>query len=132
MNSLVAEVVLIGVVLASSIMVGGFTFGLIGVYVPPAEVAVQVASCSSANSSLDCNLMVVNVGAKNVDASGCSINAAGVEVSGALRGVTTIPASSQIQMSCSVNGLSAMPGATVVGSLYMSNGGVAYFTSSTS
>lgn len=131
---IVVEFILILVTLITSVMVGGFVFGLFGNYIPPAEVAAQVSSCSSTGSSEVCQLTLSNVGARNVaTTSGCTLSLAGSARPGNLTGGGTIPGGASLnKISCAVQGAQAEPGSRLVGSIPLSNGATVFFTGTAS
>ncbi len=130
MNPLVAEFVLVVVALISATVVGGFVFGLFGSYVPPAEVAAQVSSCSWTGTAEVCQVTLANVGPRNVETTGCSLSLEGSNLAGTITNGGTVPASGSLsEVSCAVQGASAPAGSRLVGSIGLTNGATVFFTS---
>lgn len=129
MNALVAEFVLIVVTLIAAIVVGGFVFGLFGSYVPPAEVAAQVSSCSSSGTAEVCQVTLANMGPRNVETTGCSLALHGSNLPGSITNGGTVPASGLLSgVGCVVQGASAPAGSRLVGSIGLTNGATIFFT----
>ena len=127
LTAIVAEVVLIGVLLIASFMLIGFTFGVFSFYYPPAEVAVDEASCLASGNTTTCNLMLTNDGSRSTATTGvCSINAGG-DVSGSVLGGGVVPAGGSLPVQCVAHGGDLSPGSQVSGALTLTNGGSAFF-----
>jgi len=130
MAAIVVEFVLIIVSLISCVILGGFAFGTITIYVPPAMVAAQVASCSYAGNATDCKLILVNQGTKNVSTEGtCALSVPGAGGNGTVTNGGVVPAGGSLQgVTCAVHSSPLSPGMRVSGSLPLTDGGSVFFT----
>jgi len=132
LSAIVVEFVLVVISLIACIVLGGFTFGTIQIYVPPAEVAAQASSCSAAgNHSFGCMLTLNNQGSRNVATDGiCSLNVSGGPVNGTISDGGTVPAGGALTgVQCIADVAGPTSGALVTGSISLNDGGMAYFTS---
>lgn len=127
---MVAEMVLIAVTLISSLIFGGFFFGLIGTMDHPAEVAAQVTACKQVGSSETCLIDFTNVGSSNTATAGtCKLGSA----EGTLTSVGTITAGETlVGAKCTVPGFSTSSGSRIVGSIPLANGATVYFAGTAS
>ena len=133
-TAILVEFVLIIVSLISAVILGGFLFGIFTVYVPPAEVAAQVSSCTATGTTEVCQLALANQGARNVDTdSYCTINVGGSKLSGTIANGGTVPASGSLSgVSCVVQGVTAQPGSRLTGSILLTNGALVFFAGTSS
>lgn len=130
MTAIIVEFVLVVVSLMASVMLGGFVFGAISIYVPPAEVAAQVTGCITTRNVTGCSLTLVNQGSKNVSTDGtCSLSVAGGETSGNVTNGGVVPAGGSLQgVQCQVHSSPLPAGGRVSGSLALNNGASVFFT----
>ena len=126
MAAIVVTFVLVIDSLISCVMVGGFTFGLIGAYVPPAEVTASEAMCSSVVNLTTCQLTLTNQGTHSTATTGvCSIGGAS---SGSVASGATVPAGGSLQgVRCEVHGSAVAPGSNVQGAVSLTNGATLVF-----
>jgi len=125
MSEVVVTFFLLVVSLITCVMVGGFSFGLIGDYVGPAEVSVQNATCSQSANLTTCQLTLMNQGAHSTATSGdCLIRGASVA---SVVGGGTVPAGGSLGVQCIAHGGNFTEGARIQGALSLTNGGVLYF-----
>jgi len=129
--AIVVEFVLIAVTLIAAIILGGFVFGTIGIYVPPAEVAAQVNICTHNGNVLDCVLTLANQGTKGVSTVGvCTLDAGQGSFNGTVVGGGQVPAGGVLnEVSCSGTSGNMTSNALITGSISLTDGAMAYFTS---
>jgi len=122
--------VLIAVTLISSLVFGGFFFGLIGTMDRPAEVAAQITACKHVGSSETCVIDLTNEGASNTSTTNvCRLGSA----EGTLTSGGTIPADGTlVGVECTVTGISVLTGARLVGSIPLANDGTVFFVGTVS
>lgn len=122
---MVAEMVLIAVTLISSLVVGGFFFGLTATMSRPAEVEVRVTTCKQVGSSETCVIDFTNMGSSSTATAGtCELGSAeGTLTSG---GVITA-GGTLVGAECTVADFSASPGTSITGSIPLTNGATVYF-----
>lgn len=127
---MVAEMVLIAVTLISSLVFGGFFFGLIGTMDRPAEVAAQATVCKHVGSSETCVIDLTNEGASNTSTTNvCRLGSA----EGTLTSGGTIPADGTLLgVVCTVTGINALSGSRLVGSVPLANDGIVFFVGTVS
>lgn len=127
---MVAEMELIAVTLISSLIFGGFFFGLIGTMGRPAEVVAQVTTCKQVGSSETCVIDFTNVGSSSTATAGtCELGSA----EGTLTSAGTITAGGTlVGAKCMVPGFSASSGSTIAGSIPLANGATVYFVGTAS
>ncbi len=124
MTEIVVTMVLIVIGLISNVMVAGFAFGLLGSYATSPEVSAQFVGCSSSASGGVCNVLLNNIGARNVDTAGSCIENSRL---GSVGSGGTVPAGGTLNVSCTVTGFTIQSGDLVTGSVSLSNGASVYF-----
>lgn len=127
---MVAEMVLIAVTLISSLIFGGFFFGLVGTMGRPAEVAARVTACKQVGSNETCVIDFTDLGSSSTATAGtCKLGSA----DGTLTSAGTITAGGTlVGAKCTVTGFSASSGSRIVGSLQLANGATVYFAGTAS
>ena len=127
-SPVLAELLLIFVSLLTALLVGSFTFQMMGTAAHPAEVSAQFDSCTARGTNETCSLTLANLGASNVQTlPSCEVDSDGGNlVSGGI-----VPAGGTLTVSCLVVGLpDAGTGSPITGWVALSNGASIYFVGS--
>jgi flagellin-like protein len=124
-SPVLAELLLIVVTLVTGLMVGTFTFQVVGTAAHPAEVSAQLNSCTANGSNETCSLTLANVGASDVvTLPVCVVGS----VDGSLTAGGTVPAGGTLTVDCSVKGVQLEgAGSPIMGWIALSNGYSVYF-----
>lgn len=125
---ILAEILLIGITLVLGASLSGYVFGLMNTYSHPAEVSATGASCASSAGGVTCRITLSNTGTENVEtASVCTMSLAGGKVTGTLNNAVITAGGTPQTVQCSTPTGGLAQGASVVGTVALSNGAEAYF-----
>ena len=114
--------------LATALLVGSFSFQMIGTAAHPAEVSAQLNSCTANGTSETCSLTLANVGGADVQTMSCAVGSDGGDL---IAGGGTVPAGGTLRVNCVVAQLpGAGMGIPVIGWIGLSNGVSVYFVGS--
>ena len=124
-SPIVAEVLLLAISLIAGLMLGIFTFQVVGTAAHPAEVSAQLDTCAADGANETCSLTLANVGGSDVQTLPlCTLGAAG----GNLTAGGIVPAGGTLNVDCSVDGAQASHlGPFVSGWVSLSNGASVFF-----
>lgn len=132
-SPVLATVILIAITLIAAIAVAGFVFGLFGTFTSSATVTAQVTSCTSGAATDVCIVNLSNTGSGNTAVSACSINIAGIAVTGAATPVNQklTAGAGFVPVTCTVTTGAAVQtsGSMVTGTFSTTNGASVPFSS---
>jgi hypothetical protein len=122
-TEIIVEFTMIIAILIAAVMIGGYSFGLISSYVPPAEVAVESASCFSSSNATVCQLTLANVGANDASTTGqCTISSASMKPCQVIGGGTIQAGGVLKGVECVIDGSTVQADSHVQGEISLSNG----------